>query len=115
MKVKILTVCVAVSLMGAGSAFAAYTAADSNGTKEVGTTIKATLKFSANVTSEYKNNTDGTAYVIGTSHTSGTKTYASSSGDTRIFMAEGKETTTPAAPASSDASANFDSTWTPVK
>lgn len=46
-------------------------------------------------------------YVIGASHSSGTQTYASSSGDTKIFKADGTRVAIPTTAPSGTASASF--------
>lgn len=104
---KVLAISSVVSLVGAAGAFAA-TFTDAGGT--VGTP-PASVKPSKGVTVKYTPEAAGATYSITAMHGSGTKTYGSSSGDTKIFM---KDTTTiadpPAAPAAG-ASADF-STWT---
>ncbi len=55
---------------------------------------------------------NGTAnsYTLGAAHVNGTYTYASSSGDTKVFKASGSSVAIPAAP-SGTATATWPATW----
>lgn len=123
---KIISLTLA-GLFAATSAFAAaaidgtYSAGDASGTwtinaTNVGTGVTFTTKLSANVSAAYKADTTaspngGLFYAMATSHSSGTKSYASSSGESRLFMKEAVAATFPAA-----ASSGIDWTgWTSVK
>lgn len=99
--------------MTIGSAFAAFTAADTAGTLLVGTSPRqVALKLSKGVSAEYgADTTAGLGYVVGTSHSSGTKTYASSSGDSKIWSKDGTNMATPTTIPTGTASADF-SGWT---
>ena len=114
---KIIAAFASVAVIAsASSAFAGFSTGDANGSLVVGSTVKATLKLSANVSVEYKANTTtapNLGYSLATSHSSGSKTYASSSGDTRIFFKDVTASSAPAAPAAG-ASADF-SGWTAMQ
>lgn len=88
-----------------------YTAAASDGSLTIGATGAAVVKLSKNVKLSYKKQTTGLGYSVATYHTSGTKSYASSSGDSKIWAKDG-EVVQPAAP-SGTASADFTG-WTPL-
>ncbi len=67
-----------------GVAFADY----EPGPKTLGTTDSITIQLSSKVEMDYKAETTGLGYTIGAFHTSGTRTYGSSSGDAKIFWIE---------------------------
>jgi len=75
-------------------------------------TVTAILKLSKNVSAEYVTETNGLGYVVGTTHSSGTKTYASSSGDSKIFSIDGIGTAIPTAAPTGTLSAAFGTGWT---
>ena len=79
----------------------------------LGTDGDLTLKLSNNVLLSYKKSaTGGLGYSVASYHTSGTRTYGSSSGDANIFWAEGTAIDPPTAPTGTE-SANFvNTTWT---
>lgn len=66
----------------------------------VGAGVNYNAKLSANVYMSLQSATDGSSYVAATFHGSGNKYYATSSGDSRIFMKEITEAATaaPSAP-----------------
>lgn len=90
---KVLNIAAVLSLGAAGSAYAAASSAQTftdAGTMTVGAPT-VIIKPSKNVKVVYKASSDvagnGAAmYSISSFHSSGTKLYASSSGDTKIFM-----------------------------
>jgi len=111
MKSKILAFA-GILALAAGTAFAAdgtqVTFNDS--TTSVGTPA-ASVKVSKNVQIQYQPEAAGLTYSMTSFHTSGTKSYGTSSGDTKIFMKDSTAITdAPAAPAAG-ASADF-SGWT---
>ena len=65
----------------------------------VGTGVNFIAKLSANVNMSLQSMTDGSSYLAATYHNSGNKYYATSAGDSRIYMREITEAAT-AAPAS---------------
>lgn len=107
---KTLTIAGIVSLAAASSAFAAQTF--STGNETVGSPA-VSLKPSKNVSIVYlpSATTVGAgviSYSISSFHSSGTKLYASSSGDTKIFMKDATAIANP--PAAPAAGASMDST-----
>jgi hypothetical protein len=68
-----------------------------------------TFYLSNNISLNYLYATDGLGYVLGTYHTSGSRTYGSSSGDTYIFWVDETAGTLPAAPTGAE-TAGF--SWT---
>ncbi|GEM_PF-6375976 len=105
---KIVILSAIIMVFSCGVAFAAYDA----DTKTCGTSPNSLdIQLSNKVSMEYTEATtgDGLGYVIGASHSSGTRTYGSSSGDAKIFWTESLQATLPAAPTGT-ASAGF--TWT---
>ena len=94
------------------AADATWTAADTDGSIQVGatTTGAAVVKLSKNVKINYTEQAAGLGYSVGTYHISGTKTFASSSGDSKIWTSDTTGATIPTAPTGTD-SANF-SGWT---
>lgn len=110
---RIVALSLAVAIAGTSSvAFAdavtkAYSDTSANSTLTVGTLI---FKLSKNVYMSYKSDTDNTGYSIGAYHNKGTKTFASSSGDSKIFEATLTAKTLPDAPVGT-ASADFSSGW----
>lgn len=76
-----------------------------------GTAPTMSLKSSKGVKLNYLGSSDGTGYIIAGSHTSGTKSYGSSSGDTRIYIADGSEAGIPTTAPVGTASADWGATW----
>lgn len=114
---KKIIAAIAIMLMGASVSFA-YTLGE-NGVNLGSGTPALNVKTSKNVYVEYTGGATSSgknySYVLGTYHGSGTKTYGSSSGDTKIFSAEGTAKTLPSAPADSSSSADFtNSGFTPL-
>lgn len=93
MKKISITVAVLFSLT-CGSALAASTyttdTIDLGGTDD---TPELSIQLSKGVGMAYvaDTDTDGLGYIVGTSHTSGTRTFASSSGDAKIFFIDAKD------------------------
>lgn len=115
----------AVLIMGySANSFAgasAWLSPQTDGTWTLGSTVQLTgIKPSANVilgygaTSATVNSvTTGIAYCLGTYHTSGTFSYATSSGDTNIFRYPKNETNnTFTVPPDSPSTATAGATWT---
>lgn len=96
-----------------GSALAAYAAGDDAGSLELGTTAQVTVKLSKGVELDYIEETDGLGYIVGAYHTSGTKTFASSSGDSKIWSMDGTAEALPTTAPAGTESADF-SDWTPL-
>ena len=86
----------------------------------VATNMTFKVKVSANVFVDYKNDSaGGTYYTLATYHASGTKSYGSGSGDSRIYMFENGGVNsatgiTPAAAVTAAAVADW-AGWTAVK
>lgn len=113
---KMITLLACVALVGAStSAFAAFVSGDTNGNLAIGSTVKATLKLSANVKAQYTAHGTNPAqgYVLQAYHTSGSKTYGTSSGDTRLYFVDATGGLTVNAPAGG-ATADF-SAWTAMQ
>jgi len=81
----------------------------------VGANVTFIVKASANVKVSYEGDTTaGTYYAAGTYHTSGSKSYASGSSDSRIFMKENAVQSSAALPP--DAASTMTWTgWTAIK
>lgn len=58
-----------------------------------------TVNLSKSVTLDYEQNSSGLSYALSSWHTSGDKTYGSSSGDTKIFVNNATGVGAPTAPA----------------
>lgn len=100
-----------------GSAFAETLASDGTYSTGQDLTIAGsagdlTLKLSNNVLLSYKKGTNGLGYSVASYHTSGTRTYGSSSGDANIFWAEGTKIAPPAAPTGTESADFVSTTWT---
>jgi len=115
---RILPVASILSLVGAASAFA--TSFTDSGTVTTGTPSMG-VKPSKNVTVTYNpssakvpSGNGALAYSIASFHASGSKSYASSSGDTKIFAQDGTGSTGVTSPESASSSADFSSGWTPL-
>ncbi|MBJ6724086.1 hypothetical protein [Geomesophilobacter sediminis] len=93
------------ALLTLAAAATAYGAAQ---TMAYGTALPTGLngKLSTNVQLAYKSSADNSGYTVGTYHTQGTKTYASSSGDATIWTSSTTAKDIPAAPVGT-ASADF--------
>jgi hypothetical protein len=68
-----------------------FTTGDATGAVALGNANSPAFSFrvSSNVGVNYAAAADGSTYSVATSHSKGTKTYGSSSADTRIYMADG--------------------------
>ncbi|CAH2031089.1 hypothetical protein [Trichlorobacter ammonificans] len=81
----------------------------------VGADVKFNAKLSANVFISLQSDAAGASYLVATVHGSGNKYYATSSGDSRIFMKEVADLAAdPAAPPTIGATIDW-SGWTAVK
>ena len=100
----------------ATSARATDTVFTDSSTVSIGTPPVA-LKPSTNVTVKYspgadKVDTTGViSYSVGSSHGAGTKTFASSSGDTKIYVNDTTLADPPPAPATAGGTAQFSNGW----
>lgn len=105
---KILSLMLVLTVASASSAFAtATTVAYATGAVAVGS---ATVNTSKNVLINYKSAADNTGYAVATYHNKGTKTYGSSSGDSKVYEKGNTAEGAPLAPTGT-ASADF-SGWT---
>lgn len=101
MKMTIITMTAFLTLLGTSSAFAEQLTADGTKYSTAGAEVTIattggrptlTIKPSTNVSIVADTNTfNGKTYTMGTTHAKGTKVYAASSGDTKIYMAEAKK------------------------
>lgn len=108
---KKFIILMAALLMTASAAFAAYEAADAAG-KTLGSTKTLVIKGSKGVSVDYAaDTTAGQGYVLGAYHASGTKSYGSSSGDTKIYFKDGTAQAIPSTVPTGSQSADF-SSWT---
>lgn len=100
---RILLILLALTLTFGGFAWATW----KTGEATWGST--STLKFtpSNNVFIDYANGTDGISYTAGAYHQTGNRTFATSSGDTKMYYQEVTAATIPGAPATADGTANF--------
>jgi len=91
-----------------------YDDGSTDGTVIVGGTSgeSVAVKVSKGVSLAYDAADEGLGYSVGTYHSSGTKTFASSSGDSKIWFTDVTGDTIPDAPAGTD-SADF-SSWKPL-
>lgn len=109
---KKLFVMLAVLAFTASAAVAAYELADGTGKTLGSNPHSLTVKGSKGVYVEYLADTaNGQGYIIGTYHQSGTKTYASSSGDTKIFYKDNTANAVPTTVPTGSDSADFTG-WT---
>ena len=112
---KIALLAVLLLAFSAVSAFAwtakTYDAGSADGTVTVGTTGAVAVKVSKGVSLAYDAETTGLGYSVGAYHSSGTKTFASSSGDSKIWFTDATGSDIPDAPSGTD-SADFSSGWT---
>lgn len=110
---KILAMVLVLSMAAVGSAYAANgTIVNFNDTTTTVGTPSATVKVSKNVTVRYIPEAAGLTYSMSSFHTSGTKTYATTSGDTKIFMQDSTSIVAPPDAPASGASGAFTSGWT---
>ena len=112
---KALILAIFSVVLVSSQAMAEFVKGDASGAVEIGSTQKLTLKLSKDVAVEYLGSTtsgeEGLGYVIGASHSSGTRTFASSSGDAKIWYKDGINTAIPTTVPIETESANF-SGWT---
>lgn len=106
-KMRILAIAALLTVASYGTAFAAAVSVDYDTDYPFTVTIGSDplsmdIKPSKNVTVSIKVNSTNSGYVMGACHKTGDKTYASSSGDTKIFAKKTAVTGTceaiPAAP-----------------
>jgi hypothetical protein len=123
MKIKVLALASIFSLSIAGSSFAAVTwgTAAADGSFTIGNTANGpqlVIKPSANVKLGYES-TSGISYSVGTYHSSGTKSYGTTNGDTRIYMYENVTQASaqvpPADPNTSAGTTTWGAGWTAMK
>jgi uncharacterized protein YxeA len=110
MKKTILILLAFALAVSVGIAYAA-TANYSTGTVTLGNTLKMTFTTSNNVYVDYKAGTNGVSYTAGSYHQTGSRTFATSSGDTKIYYKDGTGADIPAAPAGAGSTADFGG-WT---
>lgn len=97
----------ALTVASASSAFATATTVGYTETPTLGTLV---IKLSKNVSLNYKSAGDNTGYAVATYHNKGTKSFGSSSGDSKIYENPSTAQDAPDAPIGT-ASANFASPW----
>jgi hypothetical protein len=97
-------------LFASSSAFAAAQSGDASNGLTIGATATTVVKGSKGVTVSYNGVQQG--YILGTWHTSGTQTFATSAGDTKIFKATGTAVTLPTTIPTGSATADFGSSFT---
>jgi hypothetical protein len=107
---KIALIAAVMLVMPSSFAFAEYQSPDDNGVVTLGTTDQLDVRLSSKVQADYNGETNGLAYTISTYHESGTRTFGSSSGDSKIYFMEGTAEACPDAPTSTTDSADF-SSW----
>lgn len=93
----------------AGTVWASQSGDASNGLTIGTSTNTYTVKGSKGVTVTYDGAAQG--YVLGSYHTSGTQTFGSSSGDTKIFKSDGTNATLPSTIPTGSESATWGSGW----
>ena len=110
-KITILTILLFV--LSSVSAFAAYSNGTSgDGVVTLGSTVTLVVKLSSKVSIDYDAETAGLAYAIATYHSSGVRTYGSSSGDAKIYYQDATAVAAPTAPTTADGTADFSGDWT---
>lgn len=100
---KILLILLALMLTLVGFAWATYT----TGQNTWGSTVTLTFTPSNNVYIDYAEGTSGISYTAGSYHQTGNRTFATSSGDTKIYYQEVTGMGIPTPPTAPGASANF--------
>lgn len=114
---KMIMLSIMALLLACGSAFAdgSY-APSSGGTLTLGSTVTVVVKPSANVYTYYQSGgTDGIAYVLSTYHNKGTRSFGTSSGDSKIFYIDTTATNPPSAPTTADGTAEYSADgWSPL-
>lgn len=125
MKKKLAIVALLLSFASTASAGWLNTAGDGSvviDASGVATGLVLTAKVSANVTLGYTAGPQGVAYTLASYHSSGTKSYGTSSADTRIYMADNGNNVTqanvktePAITVSGTVLSINWTGWTPVK
>ena len=113
---KIALLALLLLSFSAVSAFAwtakTYDPGSTDGTVTVGDTGPVAVKVSKGVSLAYDaETTAGLGYSVGAYHSSGTKTFASSSGDSKIWFTDATGSDIPDAPSGTD-SADFGTGWT---
>lgn len=105
---KVAFIVSALVFLMAGAAFADYEA----GPKTLGSTETLVVQLSNSVQMDYiaDTTTNGLGYIVGASHTSGTRSYGSSSGDSSIFWIDGVKKALPTTVPTGTGSADF-SSW----
>ncbi|PLX91345.1 MAG: hypothetical protein C0621_11115 [Desulfuromonas sp.] len=103
---KILILTIAAALFATPALAATTFNVDDGSGVTLGSSETMNVKLSKNVKMGYAAATAGLGYVIGAFHTSGTRTFASSSGDAKIFFTNTTGADLPAAPTGT-ASAGF--------
>lgn len=87
------------------AAFAAAQSGDASNGLTVGATRTTVVKGSKGVTVSYNGVQQG--YILGAWHTSGTQTFGTSAGDTKIFKADGTAASLPTTIPTGSATATF--------
>lgn len=114
---KIALMTIFLFAVSAGSALAAYTQADASGSLILGTThscttVGGTVKLSKSVLMDYVKDTNGLGYVVGAYHGSGTRSFSSSSSDSKIFYQDGTGVAIPSTAPIGTATISYASPWT---
>lgn len=104
-----------VCLLATSAAYAAATYSKVEDGLEIGATLKTTIKGSKGVLVSYAGDTTsddkGQGYVLGAYHGSGTQTYATSSGDTKMYKQDATKVDPPGTVPIGSATADFTG-WT---
>lgn len=110
MKKMVLLIAAVLTLGVSANSFAAWLTT----TTDLGcSTLNLTnLKPSANVVLGYKPGGSGVAYTVGTYHSSGSFSYATSSGDTNVFRMPFTSGATPTEPPTAPTTAGAGADWT---
>jgi len=107
MKKTILILIAFALAVSIGIAYAGYT----TGSNTWGSTVTVTFTPSNNVYIDYSNGANGISYTAGSYHKTGSRTFATSSGDTKIYYKGGTNNAIPAAPAGAGSTADWTG-WT---
>lgn len=95
---KVLLIALALSLFAA-PAFAAASWVSGAATLGTSSGGQLSVQLSNNVQLDYQAATDGSTFAAASYHTRGTRTYASSSGDAKIYYQNATAVASPSAPA----------------
>lgn len=107
---KKIVISISLITLTATSLYAAYGTTDASNGQPIGSDPnQTTVRSSRGVFVEYiaETTVGGQGYVLGTYHDSGTMTYASSAGDTKVYRQDGTKKNVPSVAPIGSATVNF--------